>query len=428
MEFEKLNLSEKTIEAIRKLNYEKATEVQQKVIPEIIVGNDLVVRSQTGTGKTAAFGIGVIERLNSNRTSKVLVLTPTRELAIQVCREIANLAQFQQLKVRVVYGGHSIAVQSESLRNGVDILVATPGRLLDLYRRGEVYFNKFNILVLDEADQMLDLGFKDELDLILSMLPRPHQTILVSATIDDNVLRMIRDCNNPKHIEVGSQHVASTITEEIVETTPAKKYSHLVEVLRNHMGLRTLIFVETKFGVEKVKDRLYRDGFKVGMLQGDMSQASRNSVLEGFKDGQFSILVATNVASRGLHIDDLGLIINYDQAQTEELHLHRVGRTGRMGQEGKAISFVMKVESREERMDDEHRDFAWMKQGASPFSRGPPRSDNYSREGGNYQGSRNPHSRSERAESSRGGYSRSSDSRSNTNDFRRRPRRPTDYK
>lgn len=411
MEFEDLKLSEKTFEAIRKLNYKNPTEVQQKVIPEIVAGNDLIVRSQTGTGKTAAFGIGVVERLSTNRSSKVLVLTPTRELAIQVCREVANLAQFQELKVKVVYGGHSINLQSEALRAGVDILVATPGRLLDLYRRGEIDFRKFDILVLDEADQMLDLGFKDELDLILSMLPRPHQTVLVSATIDDNVMRMVRDCNNPKQIEVGSQHVASTITEEIIETTPSKKFVHLVETLRSHMGLKTLVFVETKFGVEKIKDRLYREGFKVAMLQGDMSQASRNAVLEGFKKGHYSILVATNVASRGLHIDDLGLIINYDQAQTEELHLHRVGRTGRMGNEGKAISFVIKAESREERMSDDHRDFEWMKQGSySGFSNS--RRDSQRRE---------PHDRrnSDRRSSSDHYSQRSSENRS---DHRRRQR------
>ena len=381
MEFENLNLSEKTLNAIRKLNYTNPTQVQQKVIPQIISGKDLIVRSQTGTGKTAAFGIGIIEKLTQNSSSKVLVLAPTRELAIQVCTEVSNLSQFHSLKVRVVYGGQSINVQSDELRSGVDILVATPGRLLDLYRRGEVDFSSFNILVLDEADQMLDLGFKDDLDQIIGLLPKQRQTVLVSATIDDNVMRMVRDCNHPIHIEVGEQHVASTITEEIVETTPREKFSHLVRVLREHMGLKTLIFVETKFGVEKIRDKLYQDGFKVGMLQGDMSQASRNSVLENFKKGHFSILVATNVASRGLHIDNLGLIINYDQAQTEELHLHRVGRTGRMGHSGKAISFVLKTESREERMNEDHADFAWMKRGGNPFARTNDRSrnDNYSR-------------------------------------------------
>lgn len=370
MEFTELGIGAKTLLALSKLNYVEPTEVQEKVIPSILAGQNLIVRSQTGTGKTAAFGIGLIERLTTVKSKKALILTPTRELAVQVWKELRAIGQTHSLKIHVVYGGQSINVQMDSIRHGIDILIATPGRLLDLSRRRIVRIGEFDIAVLDEADQMLDMGFKDDVTDILNQLPQNRLTLLVSATIDESILSIAsRYVPHAKTIEIGEMEVVSTIKEEYVETTDRDKFPRLVEVLRSHNGMKTLIFRETKKGAARLQERIWHRGIRAGVLQGDMSQSQRNRTLADFKEGRINVLVATNVAARGLHIDDLGLIINYDKAQSEEIHLHRVGRTGRMGAEGKAINFVMKKESHDERMSEEHPDFAWMKEGVGTHKR-----------------------------------------------------------
>lgn len=367
MNFSDLKLSKQTLSVLSLLGFSEPTEVQRKSIPLIINGDNLVIRSQTGSGKTAAFGIGLIERISNNISKRALVLTPTRELAVQVSHEVTHFALAHKINCTVVYGGADIEQQIKKLTSGYQIVVATPGRLLDLYRRNVIDLSLFDVFVLDEADQMLDLGFKDEVIEILSKLPKNPLGILVSATLNENLWEMANKyAPNAKTIEIGHHGVASTITEEYIETTEREKFSHLIKVLQLHKGIKTLIFRQTKKGTVYIEDRLKERGFKVGALQGDMSQSRRNFVLSSFKDGVIDILVATNVAARGLHIDDLGLIINYDKAQSEDIHLHRVGRTGRMGMEGKAISFVIKHESRSERMSEDHPDFAWMKNGYTP--------------------------------------------------------------
>ncbi len=419
MEFRDLKISEKTLTALAKLGYTVPTEVQEKTIPEIIAGHNLLVRSQTGTGKTAAFGIGLIERVVSGTSHRVLILTPTRELAAQVCKEIRAIGQDHGLRVHVAYGGQSINVQAEALRHGVDILVATPGRLLDLSRRGVVRIGDFDAAVLDEADQMLDMGFRDEVLGIVDQLPKERLTLLVSATLDESILSIAATyVPHAKTIEVGEIEVVSTITEEHVETTAREKFSRLLDALRSHQGVKTLIFRETKLGAERLQFRLRDRGVRAGLLQGDMSQASRTATLADFREGRISVLVATNVAARGLQIDDLGLIVNYDRAQSEEMHLHRVGRTGRMGAEGKAINFVQRKETLDERMSHDHPDFAWMKGGLDayrsgegreqrPFRRGPPHgrpgSGGFGRPGrGSGYGA--PHGRPRFEGGERGGY------------------------
>ena len=393
MEFNDMGLSPKTLEALMQLNYVEPTEVQEKVIPELQAGHNLLVRSHTGTGKTAAFGIGIIERIADGKSRKALILTPTRELAVQVCKELRAIGQLHQLKIHVVYGGQSINVQLSDLKGGVDILVATPGRLIDLTQRGAVRIGDFDIAILDEADQMLDMGFIDDVTGILDQLPKERITLLVSATVDQQILSIAsKYVSSPKRIEIGEVEAADTIKQEHLETTDREKFPRLVEVLRSHADMKTLIFRETKIGASKIQERLYRRGFKVGVLQGDMSQAQRNRTLADFKEGRINILVATNVAARGLHIDDLGLIVNYDRAQSEEIHLHRIGRTGRMGQEGKAINFVQRKETLNERMSEDHPDFAWMKRGGMNAYRSGERSRGPSRYGGRSRGP--PRSRS----------------------------------
>ncbi len=364
MEFREMGISEKTLSALEKLEYLHPTEVQQQAIPEIVSGNNLIVRSKTGTGKTAAFGIGILESISSGRHRKALILTPTRELAVQVCKEIRAIGEFHRLRIHVVYGGQSINVQMDELRGGVDILIATPGRLLDLSRRGVAHIREFDIAVLDEADQMLDMGFLDEVTAILDQLPQQRMTLLLSATLEESIMSIAaKYVGKAKTIEIGEMEAAETIHQEHIEATEHDKFPKLIDVLKQHAETKTLIFRETKMGAARLQERLWQRGFKAGVLQGDMSQAQRNRTLADFKEGHIKILVATNVAARGLHIEDLGLIVNYDRAQSDQVHLHRIGRTGRMGKEGKAINFIPRKETLDERMSEEHPDFAWMRGG-----------------------------------------------------------------
>jgi len=376
MRFSDFGLDARTLRALEEMGYEEPTEVQAKTIPLVLEGKDLIVRSHTGTGKTAAFGIGMVDRISSGASGSCLVLAPTRELAIQVCKELRAIGKEHGLRIHVVYGGQSINIQIDALRGGVDVLVATPGRLLDLHRRGVVDISSFDAVVLDEADHMLDLGFQDEMDDILKLLPQRKLMLLLSATIDASILRIAsKHLTAPQTIEVGEVEVVSTVTEEHVEATDREKFKRLLGILEENRGTKTLIFRETKRGASDLQERLYRNGFKEsGLLQGDMTQAKRSAVLSGFREGKLSILVATNVAARGLHIDNLDLIINYDRAQDEETHVHRVGRTGRMGNEGRVINFMVRKETVDERMHADHPDFQWMREGLASYRQGRERS------------------------------------------------------
>jgi ATP-dependent RNA helicase DeaD len=342
MKFRELNLSGKTLKAISEAGYTSPTEVQEKAIPRIIAGENLIVRSQTGTGKTAAFGIGIIERIASLNASKALILTPTRELAMQVADELSQLGRRHGLRVCVAYGGQNIRLQIRNLQRGYEMLVATPGRLLDLASRREVNLRKFNAVVLDEADHMLDLGFQKDVFDILSSTPKNKQVLLFSATVDKKIMQIVRHhMHEPKTIEVGKMEAVSTIEEERIELPKEEKMAKLAEILRAHPGAKALIFLRTKMGVMRTKTKLERRGFEwVGMLQGNMEQSQRSKVISRFKDNTLSILVATNVAARGLHVENVDLIINFDEAENKETHLHRIGRTGRMGAGGKVITFV----------------------------------------------------------------------------------------
>ncbi|MBN2121567.1 DEAD/DEAH box helicase [Candidatus Micrarchaeota archaeon] len=342
MKFSELKLSGKTLKAIGEMGYVSPTEVQEKAIPRIIASENLIVRSQTGTGKTAAFGIGIIERIASGNTSKALILVPTRELAMQVADELDRLGRRHEIEVAAVYGGANIRLQIKGLQRGYDILVATPGRLLDLASRREVNLRKFNAIVLDEADHMLDLGFQKDVFEIMGELPKFRLTLLFSATIDNKVRQIIqRHMENPQTIEVGEKGAVSTIEEERIELPKEEKMGKLAEILRAHPGVKALIFARTKMGVMRIKSKLERRGFEwVGMLQGNMEQSQRTKVISRFRDNTISILVATNVAARGLHVENVDLIVNFDEAENKETHLHRIGRTGRMGAEGKVITFV----------------------------------------------------------------------------------------
>ncbi|MBU0531970.1 DEAD/DEAH box helicase [Candidatus Micrarchaeota archaeon] len=370
MKFKDMNLREQTLVALTKMGYESPTDVQEKVIPLIIKGGNVVARSKTGTGKTAAFGVGIIERLASNTTEKALVLAPTRELVLQVSDELKKIAANYPIKVVAVYGGYSINPQISALRKGVNILVATPGRLLDHTERRTVNLSQFNIVVLDEADRMLDMGFKDEMDRVMAQIPANRTVLLLSATVDEAIMSAAsRYMGKPEIVEIGEKETPKMIKEEFIEATKAEKFSKLKIILKQHKNDKAIVFTSTKMFANRLADRLLQNGFKADRLHGDMSQAARENVLKKFHKDLIHILVATDVAARGLHIEDVGLIVNYDQAKDSDTHLHRVGRTGRMGAEGKAITFAERQETKEERFRDDHPDFAWMKGGPQPPKR-----------------------------------------------------------
>jgi len=367
MRFEELNLRPQTVGALKKMQYEEPTEVQQKVIPFILNGSNVIVRSKTGTGKTAAFGIGVIERLVNGSAIKALVLCPTRELSVQVSKELRAIASNYPLKISVVYGGVSINPQIDELRKGVDVLIATPGRLIDHAERNTVDLSEYNVVVLDEADRMLDMGFRDQMDYIMGRIPQSRTVILLSATLDDSIMRIASNyMGKPVVVEIGEKDKPEEIKEEHIEVARNEKITKLGEILRAHGTCKVLIFTSTKIFADRLAERLARMGFRSDRIQGDMSQASRERVLHKFRQGQLRVLVATDVAARGLHIDDVELIVNYDRAQDADTHLHRIGRTGRMGAAGKAITFVDKRETPQERFSNDHPDFAWMRHGLHP--------------------------------------------------------------
>ncbi|MFH1520096.1 MAG: DEAD/DEAH box helicase [Candidatus Micrarchaeota archaeon] len=341
MKFNEMNISRRTIEALNEIGYENPTEVQEKTIPFILQGESVVVRSQTGTGKTAAFGIGLIEVICKDKTKKCLILAPTRELAVQITTEIRSIAKNHRLSVFAVYGGAGMGHQISALRRGYDIVVATPGRLLDHVQRGTIKLSTINCIVLDEADRMLDMGFKPDIDRILKQINPERQIMLFSATLEPAIRKIIQDyIKTPEIIEIGPVGKVDKIDEEFIKLSRAEKLDRLKQILTSEPNSRTLVFVASKWQVEAVCHKLNREGVEAKYLHGGKSQTQRERTLREFQEGRFRILIATDVAARGLHVEDISHVINYDQADSSEMHTHRIGRTGRMGKGGRAITFV----------------------------------------------------------------------------------------
>lgn len=343
MKFEDMKLNEKTSQALRLLGYTEPTDVQKKTIPEILSGRDVMVRSKTGSGKTAAFGIPIIERITQGKNKKALVLAPTRELALQICKEIRLLASFYHIRIMVVYGGHGIESEIALLGKGVDVLVATPGRLLDLHRRGALALENFDFVVLDEADRMLDMGFIDDIKTIIGHVAKNRMTHMFSATLDEKIYeigkRYLRD---PLVIEVGEKEKPASIKEESIFLKRMEKSRALANILKENRAKKTIVFVATKIAAEYLWKKMRTEVGNIFFIHGGLSQAKREHTINTFKKMKGGALIATDVASRGLHLDDIEIVINYDEANDAETHLHRIGRTGRMGKEGKAITFVEK--------------------------------------------------------------------------------------
>ncbi|PSW13485.1 DEAD/DEAH box helicase [Photobacterium rosenbergii] len=349
MSFQSLGLNGQLVENVSSLGFEVPTPVQSQAIPEILAGHDVLAGAQTGTGKTAAFGLPLLHRLledNSNATEakqvKALILTPTRELAQQVFDSMSQYANETGLKVAVAYGGTSMKVQVKALESGVDVLVATPGRLLDHAHVRTVDLRKVNYLVLDEADRMLDMGFIDDIKRILKRMHTQRQTSFFSATFGKQVKKLAYDIlDDPKLIEVTpSNSTAVTVEQMVYPVDKHRKSELLAYLIGSRNWQQVLVFTKTKQGSDELAKELGKDGIKAVSINGDKSQGARQRALDDFKSGKARVLVATDVAARGLDIEQLEYVVNYEMPFKAEDYVHRIGRTGRAGQTGHAISLM----------------------------------------------------------------------------------------
>ena len=336
--------------ATKALGWTELTPIQDKVIPLLRSGRDVVAQAQTGTGKTGAFALPLLERVaGPARRPFVLVIVPTRELCLQVATEFATLGKYRRVRVAAVYGGNGYGPQERELRLGTHIVVGTPGRLLDLVTRRSLDLSSIKVLVLDEADRLLDLGFIGDVRRIAALLPKGRQTALFSATISAAVDAIVRELTvDAVRISVKPEEpTIDTIDQSFVEVRHADKLQALREVLGRDEASRVLVFRRTKRGVDKLARDLIRLGHDAGALHGDIPQRRRERVLEGFRRGTVSTLVATNLAARGIHVEGIDHVVNFDLPEDPETYVHRVGRTGRAGERGRALTFVTETQHSE---------------------------------------------------------------------------------
>ncbi|WP_226417479.1 DEAD/DEAH box helicase [Dechloromonas denitrificans] len=348
MTFASLGLAAPLLQALETLGYQTPTPIQKQAIPAVLAGRDLMAAAQTGTGKTAGFALPVLQRLAGAATPvgsnavRALVLTPTRELAEQVHASFQQYGQHLPLRTYAAYGGVSINPQMMKLRKGIDVLVATPGRLLDLYRQNAVKFGELQTLILDEADRMLDLGFSRELDAVFAALPKQRQTLLFSATFSDEIRSMAKArLRDPLSIEVSPRNTAaSSVKQWVIPVDKKLKPELFLHLLKDRRWGQVLVFVKTRKGAELLVSTLQAKKIPADAIHGDKPQPARLRALEAFKAGEVQILVATDVAARGLDINDLPQVVNFDLPIVAEDYIHRIGRTGRAGATGEAISLV----------------------------------------------------------------------------------------
>jgi len=346
MDFSSLALNKNLLKSITEQGYQQPTPIQEQAIPVILAKKDIMAGAQTGTGKTAAFALPILQLISDvfseKKVIKALILTPTRELAQQVHKSIENYAKFTEVRSALAYGGVSIKPQIELIKTGVDILVATPGRLLDHLINGSVSLSELEILVFDEADRMLDMGFKDEIDNILKRVPTNRQTLLFSATFDDSIFKLSKTLlKDPELIEVNERNTAAAEVEQIVYNVDEDRKRELTSHLIGAKNWRqVLIFTRTKQGADALAKEMCKDGIKTQSIHGDKSQGARDKALAEFKEGKTRALVATDVAARGIDILNLQYVINYELPYIAEDYIHRIGRTGRAGNKGLAISLL----------------------------------------------------------------------------------------
>jgi ATP-dependent RNA helicase DeaD len=341
--FRDLGLTDKVLKALDDMGFEEPSPIQEQTIPMLLSGKDVIGQAQTGTGKTAAFGVPIMERWDpKQRAVQALVLTPTRELAIQVAEELTKIGKYVRIKTNAIYGGQSIERQIRSLRFGVDVVIGTPGRIMDHMRRGTLNLNEVRMVVLDEADEMLDMGFVEDIEFILKETPATRQTLLFSATMPEEIKRLaVRYMKEPQHIAASPQQLTVPQIEQLFyEVRSSFKTDAVCRVLDMSEVERGIIFCRTKKGVDELVEALQARGYLAEGIHGDMNQAQRNRVMSKFKEGNVELLVATDVAARGLDIQDVTHVLNFDIPQDPESYVHRIGRTGRAGRTGTAITFI----------------------------------------------------------------------------------------
>ncbi|CAC9490458.1 ATP-dependent RNA helicase RhlE (EC 3.6.4.13) [uncultured Gammaproteobacteria bacterium] len=354
MGFSKLGLSDSILEAVTKKGYDKPSPIQEQAIPVVLDGKDIMAAAQTGTGKTAGFTLPILQILSKGTPAKsnqvrTLILTPTRELAAQVNASVVDYGKQLALKSTVVFGGVKINPQMQKLRGGVDILVATPGRLLDLYSQNAVKFDQLEILVFDEADRMLDMGFIHDIKRILKILPKNRQTLMFSATFSDEIRKLAKTLvNDPIEISVTPRNTTvKSVKQWIHPVDKSKKQALLTHLIQEHSWYQVLVFSRTKHGANRIATQLGKKGITAAAIHGNKSQGARTRALADFKAGKVNVLVATDIAARGIDIVELPHVVNFDLPNVPEDYVHRIGRTGRAGSKGEAISLVSADEAKQ---------------------------------------------------------------------------------
>ncbi len=344
IKFSELALSNELQEAIAEMGFENATPIQSQAIPHILEGRDIIGQAQTGTGKTAAFGVPLIDRLDTrDKGIQALIMCPTRELAVQVANEIKKLIKFKKgINCLAVYGGESIERQISALKRGVQVIIGTPGRILDHMDRRTISFENVKMIVLDEADEMLNMGFREDIESILSDMPKEKQTIFFSATMPKPILEMTkRYQKDPVMVKVVSTELTNNLIEqEYFDVKNDFKVTMMTNLIEAHNLQLMLVFCNTKRGVDEVVEELNLQGYKAEALHGDLKQQQRNNVMGKFRKGLVNILVATDVAARGIDVDNVDAVFNYDVPLDVEYYVHRIGRTGRAGKSGRSFTFV----------------------------------------------------------------------------------------
>ena len=342
MPFSKLGLSPQVLEGVSAAGYAEPTAIQLRAIPLVMAGRDLIGCAQTGTGKTAAFALPILSRLDRHGAARALVLEPTRELAAQVETAIRDYGRFTNLRMVVLFGGAGYGKQDQGLRQGADIVVATPGRLLDHLQRGTLRLNQIEILVLDEADRMLDMGFMPDVRRIVERCPRNRQTMLFSATIPPEIEQLVKwALRKPETVEIGQRRApAETVTHALYPVASDQKQAILDELLKRTDFDQVLIFCRTKHGADRVARKLQQQGHAVAVLHSNRTQSEREKALSGFRDGRYEVMVATDIAARGIDVQQISHVINYDVPHHPEDYVHRIGRTGRAQSVGDAFTIM----------------------------------------------------------------------------------------
>ena len=352
MNFDNLGLIPSLLKAVKEKGYDVPSPIQEKAIPLILKGRDILASAQTGTGKTAGFTLPLLQRLSSNPTNgkrniRALILTPTRELAAQIYDNVLEYSTHLNLRSTVIFGGVNQRPQVATLRQGVDVLIATPGRLLDLVNQKVLFLSSVNILVLDEADRMLDMGFKRDLDKIMSIIPRQRQNLLFSATFSKEIKFLAREIlNNPEIVEATPENTTvEAIVQKAYKVDKNKKAALVIKLILEGGWFQVLVFTRTKHGANNLCKKMIKSNIKAAAIHGNKSQSARTKALFGFKNGTVEVLVATDIAARGLDIPLLPHVINFELPNIPEDYVHRIGRTGRAGAKGEALSLVSSEEN-----------------------------------------------------------------------------------